>query len=82
MALVTDFGRQMECYLEDNQGKVELMSLIKEMSPSKMDSGNSDVQWTLFEFIYIGIHLFPRIALLVVKLANSYVGGVYAAILK
>ena len=44
MALVTDFGRQMECYLEDNQGKVELMSLIKEMSPSKMDSGNSDVQ--------------------------------------
>ena len=39
LALVTDFGKKMEGYANRREGKIEMMTLIKDMSPSRTDSG-------------------------------------------
>ena len=41
MALVSTFGKQMELYCEDKEGKIILINMLKDMSPSKLDSGKN-----------------------------------------
>lgn len=38
ISLVTDIGRQMEAYLESTDQMVTVMNMMKEFSPSKLDS--------------------------------------------
>ena len=39
MALVSQFGKQMDLYCDDKEGKMILINMLKDMSPSKLDSG-------------------------------------------
>lgn len=39
MALVSQFGKQMDSYCDDKEGKMILINMLKDMSPSKLDSG-------------------------------------------
>ena len=46
MSMITDFGRNMEAYESDRSGRDQLMSMLVEMSPAKLDSeiGTLDVE--------------------------------------
>ena len=56
MALVSQFGKQMDLYCDDKEGKLILINTLKDMSPSKLDSGK--IYGFYFHFVK---YFFPEI---------------------